>query len=53
MLTKSIVRNEIIKTYRVLINEVQAEKPSDLPSPLETPVFIGVSGWEVMFRDLP
>ena len=43
----------MIKTYSVLINEVQAEKPSDLPSPLKIPVFIGVSGREVLFGDLP
>jgi hypothetical protein len=52
-LTKSIVRNETIKTYRVLINEVHAEKSSDLPSIMENPLFIGVSAREVMFRDLP
>ena len=43
----------MIKTYCVLINEVQAEKPSDLPSPLKMPVFIGVSAREVLSGDLP
>ena len=40
----------MIKTYCVLINEVQAEKPSDLPSPLKMPVFIGASAREVLFE---
>ena len=29
------------------------KKTSDLPYPLEMPVFIGVSGREVLFGDLP
>ena len=46
-------KNKKIRTYWVLINEMYAKKPSDLPYPLETPVFIGVSAREVLFGDLP
>ena len=46
-------KNKKIRTYWVLINEMYAKKPSDLPYPLEMPVFIGVSAREVLAGDLP
>ena len=50
---KCIAKTKKIRINWVLINEVQAEKASDLPFPLETPVFIGVLRREVLFEDLP
>ena len=46
-------KNKKIRTYWVLINEMYAKKPSDLPFSLKKRVFIGVSAREVLFRDLP